>query len=537
MPAAGPSAPLHAATTGLPLDLTPEQRRAGILASLRKAVMGRAESARDVARVSDEIGPLVAAACAQPDVQPVFAQIASDQGITPDQAREQWAHLQEADILLESGGDPEAVSSAGAVGVSQWMPGAGTHGTLAINTKASAALTAQIAPLEWKVAWLQYWQHPEPSLRSAPPAGIPRASTAEASEKLPEMEAQLETLRAKRRIVDTRYDPPKAIQAQTRYLLNLYNRFPSADWLFQAYHGGEAGVERLLSRYLGPQWPGSAASAIRSGNSGNRVTFEDVYLSASPSSHPEAFLYLFGRGDDHRHYWWKLLVAEEAIALYRQNPDEFRKQWLALGPGHATESIWYPGATEMPLLHLGDIRQATTAGRLAPIEDTPFLTMRPAPLDKPHAAAYCALRPASCGALSLLAAAYRQAGGTAKLTVGDCAISLDYVNAKKQHFPAPPARFPMPPEAEISKVTNLGPPARFDYHTTGIPFDILRPTDRTQKKILEYTLGYFKDRRIMAWRDENVGTEPKHYHIVPNSAYAKEFEKITPGEPLSLPGL
>ena len=523
--------------TGLPLDLTPAQRSAGIMASLRKAVMGRAESARDVARVADEVGPLVADACAQPDAQPIFDRMSQDTGLTPDEAREKWARLQEADILLESGGDPEAVSSAGAVGVSQWMPGTGAHGTLAIDQRASAALTSQIEPLKWKVAWLKYWEAPTPPLTGPPPAGVPKLTAAQAAQKLPPMEAKLAALRAKRRAVDARYDPPKAILAQTRYLLNLYDRFPSPDWLFQAYHGGEAGVDRLLMRYLGPQWPGTSETAIRSGNAGGRLTFEDVYLSVSPRSHPDAFSYLYGRGDDHRHYWWKLRVAQEAIALYRQNRSAFQRQWLQLGPGYSTDAVWYTLASRTPFRRLAELQRARAAGDLAQVRDTPLWIVRPAPFDKSNAETYNSLRPASRGALYMLASAYRQAGGVSRLVLGDCALTEDYVAVKRARFAAPPAKYPMPPDPEISRVIRPDPAMRADYHTIGVPFDILHPADRTQRKVLEYALGYFKDRGIMAWREENTGTEPKHYHVVPNPAFSEEFKKISPGGPLDLPGL
>jgi hypothetical protein len=529
----------HYATvaTGLPLALSPDARRQAILASLRKAVMGRAETRRDIGRVADQIGPLVAAACAQPDVQPYFARMAQDEGITAREARDRWVHMQEGDILLESGGDPEAVSSAGAVGVSQWMPGAGTHGTLAINRKESARLTGKIDPLEWKIAWLKYWAHPDLPIHGTLPANIPIVSRAQAAQKLPALESTLAMLRQKRQKIDRRYDPAAAVLAQTRYLLALYDRFPSPDWLFQAYHGGEAGVERLLHKYLGSEWTGSAAQAIRSGNGGHALTFEDVYLTTSPYSHTDVFLYLYGRGDDHRHYWWKLRVAEQAIALYRSDPREFEKQWLALSPGHGMEAVWYPDETKNPIANLSALKSADRKGRFAPVPDTALYALRPAPLDKANAKWYRALRPETLGLLNLVAASYRECGGTTRLTVGDCALTQAYAAEQKTHFAEKPSRFPMPPDAEIARVTRLGPPARFDYHTTGIDVDILTPADRTQKKILDYVLGYFKDRGILAWREEGVGSEPKHVHMVANPQYATTLSHIRAGSWPEIPGV
>ena len=522
--------------TGLPLDLTPDQRRESILSSLRKAVMGRSESRRDVARVADEVGPLVDEASRQPDLSPIFRRMAADQGITEEEARSRWVHLQEADILLESGGDPEAVSSAGAVGVSQWMPGAGTHGTLKIDAKKSAALTAQIAPLEWKVAWLKYWRNPDPPLHGAPPAGVPVTTAADAAQKLPALQAELHTLRAARKQIDRRYDPPAAIQAQTRYLLGLYNRFPSPDWLFQAYHGGEAGVDRLLRRYLGPEWPGSSSAAITSGNGGRTLTFEDVYLGCTPTQHRDAFLYLYGRGDDHRHYWWKLLMAERAIALSRRDSKKFDREWLALAPGQGTDGLWYPAAARDAVKDLRSLKAATVAGRLQTVTANDLLTVRPAPLDKANSATYGVLRPETLGLLRLVAASYSEAGGTSRLTAGDCTLTPQYLTLVKSHFPASGNRHPMPPDKDFTPPSTSPLPPRFNFHRTGFVVDVLRPNERTDRKLLEYTLGYFKDRGILTWREESTGTEPRHYHLVPNPKFQDTLAAIRPEQWPELPG-
>src|ERR1044071_4269225 len=88
---------------------------------------------------------------------------------------------------------------------------------------------------------------------------------------------------------------------------------------------------------MGKRWQGSAAGAI-----GKNVHFDDVYFNSTPQSHADAFSYLYSRLDDHRFYWWKLQAARHAIALYRSNRQEFTRQWEALLPGRARESVWYP---------------------------------------------------------------------------------------------------------------------------------------------------------------------------------------------------
>src|SRR5262249_30040336 len=159
----------------------------------------------------------------------------------------------------------------------------------------SRRLTHKIEPLRLRVAWLEYLSRPDAD-PTAP--GAPALSREEAAKQLPAARAELEMLRAKRRRVDSRYDPQKALFAQTRYLLSLYPKIPAPDWLFQAYHGGVAGAQRLLKRYLGKAWPGFLAEAIRFGPSGRLLTFEEVYFETTPRARPDAFTYLYGRSDD-----------------------------------------------------------------------------------------------------------------------------------------------------------------------------------------------------------------------------------------------
>ncbi|HHX39858.1 MAG TPA: lytic transglycosylase domain-containing protein, partial [Armatimonadetes bacterium] len=85
----------------------------------RKGVMGRKQSLRDVRRVVETIAPLVAQSVEQEAIQADLQALAGGRPVA--ELREELRRWQEADLLLESGGDPEAVSAAGAVGVAQWL--------------------------------------------------------------------------------------------------------------------------------------------------------------------------------------------------------------------------------------------------------------------------------------------------------------------------------------------------------------------------------------------------------------------------------
>lgn len=522
------SLPVFAPTTvtiqqePLPLaSLTRAQRVDDLLQMMRKRVWGRRASLPDIKRIVTEVAPIVREAAGQHAVEPYLAMFARDSNLDFGQAREEWVALQEADLLLEAGGDTDEISTAGAVGVAQWMPNIAREQGLKVNLAESQRLTVKINALNWRLAWLTYLARPDadpnaPGKPSFTPADFTQADA---------LKTERAGLRDKRRSVDERYDPRAAIFAHTRYMLHLYAKFPSWDWVFQAYHGGEGGAKKELRLYLGGGKLASAAKAIRTGKDGQPLTFEDVYFGVSPHAHTQAFAYLNGRGDDHRHYWWKLRSSRQAIAAYRQNPAEFEKQWAALLPGRRTEAVWYPDAPPHAVADLQALRAANGKG-LVLVASTLGITVRPAPLDLPNAPVYAALQPCAKGALLLAAHAYQRAGGKAPLAAGDMTLTPAYDAQTRALHPPRPALPPIyPPDPDSKILPGGGPPADFDYHTTGLAFDVLRPAAKSEWETLEYALSYLEERRIIAVTEARDNDE-RRYHVVPNPRYVDALTRI-----------
>ncbi|MCW3099348.1 MAG: hypothetical protein JWL77_4966 [Chthonomonadaceae bacterium] len=510
----------------LPGRLSREERTTLLLTGLHKRIRGRLASWKDIERIVKETSPLVEAAAEQTEVQPIFAQIAVEEGSTPEEAKAHWIQVQEADLLLESGGEADSVSISDAVGVAQWLAGTGRGVGLKVGLPASRRLTQQIDALRLRIAWIDYLQRPDADPHAP---GAPRLTGVDFAER-PTLLQSVEDLRAQRRAVDARYDPAQAIAAQTRYLLRLYRRFPGEDWLFQAYHGGEAGVTRTLKFYLGKKWPGTAAKAIRTGNHGDRLSFEDVYFTTSPLAHAEAFRYLYGRSDDHRRYWWKIRASQEALAAYRQDPTAFQKEWLGYFPGRPTDAYWYPDAPDSSsFAEIGALQRAWTEKRLLPVLSDSTFRIRPEPLDPTQSALYSGLRPASLGLLRLVEKTYRATGSTLPLTVGDLTLTTPLAIRARELAPPKPLKPPLwPPNVVRVHPPGDGPPPDFDFHTTGIAFDILRPPDDKQRKALEYALDSLEDRRILAYTDAKDHNE-RRYHVVPNPAHADALSRMASG--------
>ena len=524
----------------LPLHLSREQQAALLVESLDKRIVGRRSSFQEIERTVREIGPIVAAAALQPEVQSGLRRMAQDEGVTLETMRSRWVALQEADLLLEAGGDPDALSPANAAGAAQWLAGTGAGVGLKVNLPESQKLTRQIDELKRLIAWRAYLQRPDsdPTVFGAPAASSPQGGV-----ELPHLRDQLEALRAQRRKADERYDPQKAIFAQSRYLLRLYPKFPGADWLFQAYHGGEGGVTRTLKLYLGSAWPGTTAEAIRHGNGGRPLRYADVYFTSTPQNHVAAFGYLFSRSDDHRHYWWKLLASQDALRRYRQEPAALGVQWESYLPGRPTEALWYAPLIEDSLLSESD---ATTALNLTAVPADRALLFRPVSPQLKALGYYAALRPEALGTLRLVEGLYRRCGGIGPLTVGDMTYTQAYLQkallpqpagatgSTKSPSPvsAPPS---WPPDLDRKSLPGGGPPSDFDYHTVGIAFDLIHPTDDHARKILEFALDTLGERKILTWRDLKERGE-RHYHIVPNPRFGDALRQAATQTP-SLPDL
>ncbi len=519
-PVFAPSRP-SVAQEPLPLaHRTRHEREAGVLSAMHKRVWARRASLPDIRRIASDVYPLICEAAQQAEVTPYLQAFARDNGLDLEQAREQWVAIEEADLLLEAGGNPDDISPAGASGVAQWMLNIAREQGLHIDFARSRQFTARIDALNWRIAWLTYLSRPDadqnlPSKPTLTPADFAT---------LPALQQERETLREQRRQADDRFEPRKAVFAHARYLLRLYRKFPSKDWIFQAYHGGEWGAKKEIWFYLG-QKPASYAEAIQSGNTGQRLTYEDVYFGITPHAHIPAFRYIYGRGDDHRHYWWKLRSAQEALALYHRDPTGFEQEWNRLLPGRRTEAVWYPDAPVHAIADLNALQSSQGKG-LVPVTSAANMLVRPAPLDTPNAQWYAALQPSAKGALLLAVEAYKRAGGKTVLTVGDMTLTPQYsAQLKALHPPKPTLAPPYPPDPELKTLPGGGPPADFDYHTTGLAADILAPKTKWEREILEYALAYLEERQIVAVTEAKDYNEPR-YHLVPNPRYTDALSKI-----------
>ncbi|HWI75127.1 MAG TPA: transglycosylase SLT domain-containing protein [Baekduia sp.] len=173
----------------------------------------------------------------------------------------------EAIVFLESGGRPDVAASNdlnSAVGLTQILAQTATGLLgLKVDVRASTRLTGQIGRA-------QNFRH-------------------------------IAKLKARRRRVDERFDPRKALEATTRYLEFAKGRLHDRDDLaVESYHMGVGNLQRALKAY------------------GNEdIPYAQLFFDSTPIRHAAAWRILASLGDDSSTYLWRIGAAKAIMKLYR----------------------------------------------------------------------------------------------------------------------------------------------------------------------------------------------------------------------------
>ncbi len=186
-------------------------------------------------------GGAVATARRVAALRPLIEQAAQAQagGVDPDTL--------EAIVFLESAGRPEARASddlRGAVGLTQILAETATSLLeMRVDVAASTRLTRRLARVQAR----------------SPSAARRRQAT---------------RLEARRRAVDERYDPRKALAGTVRYLVFARDRLGRDDLAVVSYHMGVGNLEQALEAYGGER---------------GQVSYARLFFDSSPTSHAGAW--------------------------------------------------------------------------------------------------------------------------------------------------------------------------------------------------------------------------------------------------------
>jgi Transglycosylase SLT domain len=341
----------------------------------------------------------------------------------------------EAIVLLESAGRADAQASSdleGAVGLTQILAQTGRDLLgMRIDVRASERLTR----------------------------GIARGRRVRARE-------------ARRRVVDERFDPAKALDATARYLVFARERLGRDDLAVAAYHMGVGNLQAVLA-------------ALGEG----AVPYAQVFFSSSPLSHAAAWRLLARLGDDSSTYLWRVAAARDILRLLRDDPEELARLERLHARKNSAEEVLHPaGQTERfgDPLALGRARAAGELSALRPaqlrahgLRIDPRMGELAGRLHQPRRL-YRALRPGALSTLLTLGAGTLRIAGPGRLTATSTVRDEQY--------------------QRVLVARNIEATSAYSLHTTGWAFDVARAyRDRRHALAFQFMLDRLTALNLIAW--------------------------------------
>jgi hypothetical protein len=308
-------------------------------------------------------------------------------------------------------------------------------------------------------------------------------------------EKAVRRLEARRRQVDARFDPAKALAGTVRYLLTARQRFGRDDLAVVSYHMGIGNLQSVLRAYGG-------GGTVKRLVARDDLSWARVYFTASPVGHRSAWVRLTRLGDDSQTYYWRVLAAREIMHLYRSDPNELRRlAELHRGKASAEDVLHPPDETER-FATPAQLEEARRQGLVGPLPNQPaLLHFRIAPSMGALAdrlgrrpGLYRGLRPDALALLLYLTARVHALSGAPALTVSTTVLDDEY----RQLLPA----------RDPDSGTGYSP------LTTGYAFEIRRDySSPAQAAAFQYVLERLQARDLIAWE-----RRPDTIHITVSSA-------------------
>jgi hypothetical protein len=420
-------------------------------------------------------GGVLAAAERSASFRPLVERAADGSGIDAD--------LLEAIVFLESGGRQDVIAGsdpANAAGLTQILAETGRnflgmHVELAVSRK----LTRNIA------------------------VAVRRGDSAAAAR-----------LRARRRRVDARFDPARALAGTVHYLSIARARFGRDDLAVVSYHMGIGNLETVLLDYARARRLEQIGDVVARGN----LSWARLYFDSSPARHAPAWRLLASFGDDSQTYYWRVLAAREIMRLYRHDRDELRRLIVLQDTTASAEEVLHPPVSTERFEDANAIDRAWQDRLLQPLPNSPAslhiqidarMGNLASGLDSPPAR-YRGLRAEALALLLYLGnRVHALSGEPAPLTVTR-AVSDD---AHQRQLGTHPEVTP-----------------NYSLHTTGYAFDILRRyRSGKQAAAFQYELERLQARGLITWI-----RNPRTIHVtVSSEAEALVDAMLEPAHPRS----
>ncbi len=314
-------------------------------------------------------------------------------------------------------------------------------------------------------------------------------------------------LEARRRTVDERFDPAKALAGTIRYLEFARGELGREDLALASYHAGVGNIQNVVKAY----------------GQGDDVSYAQLYFDTSPVHNEAAYARLADLGDDSSTYLWRIGAAKEIMRLHREDPDALREQAaLQTAKNSSEEVLWPEGSTpqytsaaqlrasyedgtlrRLPadLLAAEGVRIDPQMGELAPRRDLSRRLFR-------------GLRPEALAVLVTIGAGVQEISGARK------PISVTSTVRDERY-------------QELLTGVNAQATREYSLHTTGYAFDILRSFSGTrQEDAFWFMLRRLQAHDMIAWLPEfgaaHITVSERAEALLP--LLDEESERVADGE-------
>jgi hypothetical protein len=284
--------------------------------------------------------------------------------------------------------------------------------------------------------------------------------------------ALAQRLRERRRRVDERFDPPKALAATARYLVIAREELGRADLAVQSYHMGIGNLHNALRDY-----------------GEEDISYARLYFDSTPTNHAKAYRRIAALGDDSATYLWRVMAAREIMRLYRSDPGALDRVSALQNAKNSAEEVLHPAEETEQFATPGELRAAYDDGRIVALPRADLIE-RGVAIDrgmgelagrlKRSRTTYRGLRKPALDLLAYVGAAVQEISGDAPLVVTSTVRDKRY-------------------QRELLRRNREATP-NYSLHTTGWSFDVLRTyASRAQALAFEFMLERLQSHDLIAW--------------------------------------
>jgi hypothetical protein len=308
----------------------------------------------------------------------------------------------------------------------------------------------------------------------------------------------------RRRQVDERFDPDKALAATVRYLNIAKQELGGSELPVVSYHMGIGNLQTALARY----------------GKGDDVPYAQLFFDTSPVSSSRAFAFLQSLGDDSSTYLWRVRAAQAIMASFRADPAGLAVTAELQTRKNSAEEVLHPEGSVPEFADPFALGRAQAAGELVRLDAKQLarygLTISPgmgelAPKLHQSKRLYRALRPEALAVLLYLGAAAQGISGAAPLVVTSTIRDRPY--------------------QRLLTRSNIQATRAYSLHTTGFTFDLARQyASPEQARAFQYALDRLTALNLIAWV-----REPAAIHVTVSGKVPELLPLLDAGAPVPAP--